>query len=265
MKKQSSEVKIGLIQMRCEKAALTENLNIISQYIAEAEEKGIDILALPEASITGYNDRMKHPEAVIPLDGAEIDAVLNMTKGREVTVLAGFIETNPGSKPFVTQAVIRDGQLIGCYRKKTIVDDDINWLTPGETVAVFTHDDLKFGIAICSDLVNEEIFADCARQGAQIVFELAAPGLHGEQSTRNWRSGFEWWEGECRKYLEGYAQKYGIWIAVATQSGRTIDEDFPGGGYVFAPDGHRAYATPDWSPGAVYLSLDLKTHEVTEL
>ncbi|MFW9969687.1 MAG: hypothetical protein ACFFDF_05760, partial [Candidatus Odinarchaeota archaeon] len=73
------------------------------------------------------------------------------------------------------------------------------------------------------------------------------------------------WEGECLKYLSGYARKYGIWIAVATQAGRTVDEDFPGGGYVFAPDGNRVYATPDWLPGSAYIELDLKAYRITEL
>ena len=49
---------------------------------------------------------------------------------------------------------------------------------------------------------------------------------------------------------------------MATQAGRTVDEDFPGGGYVFAPNGERAYATADGSPGAAYLGLDLETGHV---
>lgn len=57
--------------------------------------------------------------------------------------------------------------------------------------------------------------------------------------------------------LGRYAQKYKLWIAVATQAGRTIDEDFPGGGYVFSPDGKRVFNTLNWSPQAVYLELDL--------
>ncbi|UCH32538.1 MAG: hypothetical protein JSV05_03930, partial [Candidatus Bathyarchaeota archaeon] len=51
--------------------------------------------------------------------------------------------------------------------------------------------------------------------------------------------------------------KYDLWVAVATQAGRTVDEDFPGGGYVFAPNGQCLYATPNWSPNAVYLDINL--------
>jgi len=260
-------LKIGLIQMRCEKAAITENLEIISNYIAEADRKGVDILAFPEASITGYIDRnlSKYPGAIIQRDGVEIETVCRMTERRYLTALVGFIEENPNGKPFITQAVIRDGQITGCYRKMNIVDEDTDWFSPGESTSVFKHDGICFGLAICADISKEEVFAECARQGARIVFELAAPGLYGEQATRNWRTGFEWWEGECRKYLAGYAEKCGIWIAVATQAGRTIDEDFPGGGYVFAPDGTRVFATKDWNPCTIYLEIDIKNNRITEI
>ena len=265
MKNGSHTLRTGLVQMFCEKGDIDNNLRRHGEYIDEAESKGVDILVFPEASITGYNDRMKHPEAIINRDGDEIDTLCKMTTKRKMTVLAGFVEENPGGKPFITQAVIKEGRATGFYKKRTIVDDDIYWISSGGDCPVFRYNGLKFGIAVCSDIDNEAVFAEYARQGVHIVFECAAPGLYGEQATRNWRSGFEWWEGVCRKKLEVYTKKYGIWIAVATQAGRTSDEDFPGGGYVFSPDGDRVYATTDWSPGAIYLEIDLTGHRVIEL
>jgi predicted amidohydrolase len=258
-------IKIGLIQMYCEKAAMADNLARLPHYLDEATALNVDIVGFPEMSITGYADPTKYPEAIIRLNGPEVAQVLEMTRGKPVTVLVGLIEENPMGKPFITQIVVRDGQLLGHYRKVTIKEEEADWFSPGETVPVFTHNGLTFGIAICADLGNEQVYAECARQGAKIVFELAAPGLYGEQATRNWQSGFEWWEGECRKYLSQYTQTYGIWVAVATQAGRTIDEDFPGGGYVFAPKGQRLYATPDWSADAVYLEIDMATSQVSPL
>jgi predicted amidohydrolase len=251
--------------MHCEKGAIQQNLDSLSRYLSEAERRRIDIIGFPEANITGYNDRGKYPNAVVSLGGEEIASVLKMTEGKKFIVLAGIIEKNPVGKPFVTHIVARDGILVGYYRKRRIVDDDVDWLSGGGEIPVFSHNGIKFGLALCSDIDTEEIFTECARQGAEIVFELAAPGLYGEQASRNWRSGFEWWEGVCQKHLPAYTKKYGIWIAVATQAGRTVDEDFPGGGYVFAPDGNRLYATPDWLPGPAYIELDLKTYRVTEL
>ena len=233
--------------------------------MTEAAQQGVEIIGLPEMSLTGYADPNRYPQAVLGLDGPEVGRLLRLTQGFPVTVLAGLIEGRAGNKPYITQIVAREGRLLGYYRKLTIAEDEIAWFSAGETVPVFQHRDLTYGLAICADIGNEAVFAECARQGAQLVFELAAPGLYGEQATRDWRSGFTWWEGECQSHLSRYARQYNLWIAVATQAGRTVDEDFPGGGYLFAPDGRRLYATPDWSPGVVYLGLKLEQAEVVLL
>jgi predicted amidohydrolase len=251
--------------MRCEKAAVAANLESISQYLTVAKERKVDIVALPEMSITGYADTTRYPQAILRLDGPEVNQFVELTKGNPATVLAGIIEENPLKKPFITQLVARDGKLLGYYRKINIKDDEELWFSPGEATPIFRHRSTTFGLAICADISNEAVFAACARQRAKIVFELAAPGLYGEQATRNWQNGFNWWKGECQKYLSYYAAKYKYWISVATQAGRTTDEDFPGGGYVFAPDGGCLYATPDGSAGAVYLELDLDNNKVSEI
>lgn len=264
-------LRIGLVQMRCEKAAIAGNLQEISHHLDAARERRLDIIGFPEMSITGYADPTRYPQAVISLDGPELRRFLELTHGCPATVLAGLIEANTGQvtgspgKPFITQVAARDGALLGFYRKRTIVDDEVAWFAPGDTVPVFQHAALTFGIAICADISNETVFAGCARQGAQIIFELAAPGLYGEQATRSWQSGFDWWRGECHARLGAYARQHQQWIAVATQAGRTIDEDFPGGGYLFSPTGECLAATPDWSPGALYLEIDLATRQVSPI
>jgi predicted amidohydrolase len=257
--------RIGLIQMVCEKAACKQNLETIAHYLDEATARDLDFVGFPEMNLTGYADPTKYPEAVIGLDGPEVRQFLKLTERCPATVLAGFIEANPQGKPFITQIVARRGAVQGIYRKVTIEDEEVAWFTPGHDVPVFRAAGVTFGIAICADIGNEAVYAACARQGAQIVFELAAPGLYGEQATRNWDSGYAWWEGECQKYLSHYAREYGLWIGVATQAGRTVDEDFPGGGYVFVPGGERVYATADYTPGAVYLELDWGDKHVKEL
>jgi predicted amidohydrolase len=248
-------LKIGLVQMNCEKGAVAENRAEIVRQVAAAAERGVDILAFPEMSLTGYNNPHNYPEAIIRLDGPEVAALLAETRPYPVTILVGLIEANPSGKPFITHIVAREGELLGYYRKVTIKNEEVEWFSAGDGVPVFQHNDLTFGLAICADIGNETVFAACARQGARIVFEVAAPGLYGEQATRNWAAGFEWWGGDCRHYLGRYAQTYGLWIAVATQAGRTCDEDFPGGAFLFGPDDREHFATPDWSAGVVYLEL----------
>lgn len=250
-------LRIALIQQVCEKAAIQQNLDAVSQKLAEASARQIDIVGFPEMNITGYADPTRCPQAVIRLDGPEMADFLARTTAFPGIVLAGLIEENPGRKPYITQMAAQQGRLIGAYRKVTIQDEEVDWFSAGESVPVFQYQQLTFGIAICADISNPQVFEACQRQGAQMVFELAAPGLYGDQSTRDWKSGYDWWEGECQTHLSAYARQFGLWIATATQAGRTIDEDFPGGGYLFAPSGRRVYATDDGAAVAVYLEVDL--------
>lgn len=251
-------LRIAIIQQRCEKAAFAQNLAGVCTVLEEAAAREVDIAAFPEMNLTGYADPTRYSGAVLRLNGPEMAEFLRRTAFFPGMVLAGLIEENPGRKPFITQVAARRGELAGVYRKVTIVDEEVDWFSAGEGVPVFRHDSLTFGIAICADIHNPAVFADCARQDARLVFELAAPGLYGEQATRDWHSGYAWWESECRQHLGAYARQYSLWIAVATQAGRTVDEDFPGGGYLFNPAGERVFATPDGSPGMAYI-------EITEL
>jgi predicted amidohydrolase len=256
---------IALVQMRCEKGAIDDNLAAIQASIQAADSRDVDIICFPEMSITGYIDPTQRPEAVLRVDSPEVARFARLTEGTGVTALAGIVETNPAGKPFITQLVASEGWLHGAYRKQTIADDEVQWFAPGADVPVFSHPKALFSIAICADIGNAEVFAARARQGAQVIFEAAAPGLYGPQATRDWRSGYEWWRGECMTKLGQYARDNRVAIAVATQAGRTVDEDFPGGGYVFGPDGSCLATTTDWSAGILYATLALNDREQEEV
>ena len=251
--------------MRCEKAAIFENLESMNDYLVEAAALQVDIVGFPEMSLTGYADPTRYPQVMLNLNGPEIARFLRVTRWFPGTVLAGFVEANPGGKPFITHIAARQGVLSGVYRKITIRDEEVEWFTAGQSIPVFQHDALTFGVAICADLKNRQVFSQINGQGARFIFELAAPGLYGDQETRDWQAGFEWWRGECQKYLASYARDDNAWILVATQAGRTVDEDFPGGAFVFAPGGKRVFATPDGSTRAVFLEIDLNNGVVREL
>lgn len=258
-------MRVGLIQMVCEKAAMAENLEIIGHYLAEAAARQIDIVGFPEMSITGYADPTRYPESQLTLGSPEVKQFLTLTEKFSGIVLAGMIEANPNGKPFITHLIAREGVLLGHYRKITIEDEEVEWFSAGDQVPLFHYGSLPFSVAICADLTNREVFVRGQAQGARVAFLLAAPGLYGDQATRNWAESYAWWEGECRQYLGGFAKELGIWILVATQAGRTRDEDFPGGAFVFAPNGERVFTTADWQPGAVWLEVDVEVGAVTEI
>lgn len=253
-------LRIALVQMLCPKGDVDGNLRAIERQVREAAARGVDLLLFPEMSITGYIDPAKWPDAVLTLESAAIRRFVALTDGLPMAASAGLVEHNPAGKPFITQLVARDGAMIVVYRKITVVDEEADWFAPGAAPCAFIHEGNVCGLAICADIDNPGLFAACAERGARLVLHAAAPGLYGEQATRDWQSGFDWWRGECHEKLGGYARQHGLWIATATQAGRTVDEDFPGGGYVFAPDGRCAAESADWSPGFLDAELPLAIH-----
>lgn len=251
-------LKIGLVQMVCEKAAIEQNLQAIQDYTRQALAQNVDFLCFPEMSITGYINPQKDLDAILTLDSPVVGRFVEMSRDHTMTLLAGIVENNPlpGGKPFITQLVARQGHLLGFYRKITIDSDEAPFFDPGpEKITAFPVGSSNFGVSICADINNPSLFREYARLGAGFILEAAAPGLYGSQAERNWESGYNWWKGECETRLGRYARENSVYIAVATQAGRTRDEDFPGGGYLFGPDGTLMAATADWSPGMLVVTV----------
>ena len=253
---------IALVQMRSEKGAIAANLAATAAYLRQATEAGANIAVFPEASLTGYVDPTRYPQAALGLDGPEMAEFVALTRGSSVTAIAGLLEARPGGAlPYLTQIAVRDGALLGVYRKRTIPAEEAHLFAPGPDSAantpIFSAAGVSCGLAVCADIDCPAVFADAARAGAQLVFECAAPGLYGAQETRDWRSGHAWWRGECHMKLGRYAGDYGLFIGVATAAGRTSDEDFPGGGYVFGPDGACLAETADWREGMLVAEVPI--------
>lgn len=248
----TAPLRLALVQMRCEKADIAGNLRRIVDETSAAAARGIDVVCFPEMSLTGYIDPTRQPDGVIDVDGPEVAALREATGALSCLIVAGLVERNPAGKPFITQIALRGGELLVVYRKRTVIDEESEWFTPGAPSSpVVEHAGWQIGLAICADIECADIFRDSAEAGARIIVECAAPGLDGAQATRNWQAGFDWWRDECHTKLGGYAKELGVYIAVATQAGRTMDEDFPGGGYLFGPDGTCLAETPDWRDGVL--------------
>lgn len=253
--KMKKKIKIGLVQMNCEKAAIDRNLLLMEEYIIACQTNKVNIVCFPEMNITGYIDPNKHPNAVLSFDHIAIRQVVQYSSLYSICIIAGFVEHNPKGKPYINQFVAHNGKLLGYYRKKTIKDEEADWFSPGDQQPTFSVLGLTFGLSVCADIDDPSIFGEYAQKGATMVFESAAPGLYGEQENRNWSSGYNWWRSNCIEKLGKYAAEESIFIGVATQAGRTIDEDFPGGGYLFDPQGKCLAESGDWEASVLYVQI----------
>ncbi|HEX9991020.1 MAG TPA: carbon-nitrogen hydrolase family protein [Chloroflexia bacterium] len=235
-------LKIALAQMRCEKGDWQGNLVRASEYMACASTEGCHIVIFPEMGLSGYCEPSKFPHAAQPLDSIWVKRFVDMAAQHGIAASGGFIEANPAGKPFITQILAQDGRVAAAYRKIHVVDEEAELFSPGGGVAIFNlrlpHGDLPCGLAVCADSDRPDLFAEMARKGARIIFHSSAPGLYVRRTDEgSWREGFEWYQSYLAERLPAWARDNRLFIAVATQTGATIDEDFPGGSFIFGPDG----------------------------
>ena len=250
-------MKVALVQMRCEKGQIARNLTRTAEIVEEAADVGADLVCFTEMSVTGYVDPRAYPDAVLEWDDPRLSPLFEASRRTGITVCAGIAERNLSSKPFTSHGVIRDGELLGAYRKINLPPDQVDGFSLGTAPLVHRHGEVDIGLAICADIDSEALFRNYAESGVKVVLSSSAPGLDGSRRARDWRAGYAWWRAECRAKLGACARKYGLHIAVATQAGRTVDEDFPGGGYLFDDRGDLVAQTTDGSEGM--LVVDIRT------
>lgn len=113
-----------------------------------------------------------------------------------------------------------------------------------------------FGIAELGEGRVDYPFDEPAAAGAEVIFFCAAPGRYGRRTDEEgWRAGHAWWESCGLADARRHAVRTGAWVALATQAGSAVDEDFPGIAALVAPAGEVVARLPEWRAGTLVVSL----------
>jgi len=234
-----------LSALRCEKGAIDLNLAEHRRVLRDAREEGCAIALLPEMSLTGSVDPAHNPERLVALDHPAVGALVAASRELRVAAVFGIAERTADG-PFITQVVAAGGRVAGVQRKRHLGEGEEAFRASAHD-GVFDVAGTRFAIAICAEGGQDRPFAHATAVGAELVCFPAAPGLHGRRSTETeWRAGWDWWCGSALGDAQRHARDRGLWIAIATQAGSTIDEDFPGLAALVSPRGEVVAQSPDW-------------------
>lgn len=247
---------IALVQMFSEKGDTKSNLLKTKELIRRSVKSGAEIVVFPEMSLTGYFASKKYLDATLQLNSKEVLEIVKLSEELGVTIIFGIGEQSD-DKYYITQIVAQEGELIGCYHKHNVINDEANIFELGKELSTFSIGEIKFGITICADIDRPELFREYADRGCNVVFECASPDLYGDRENRDWEKGYLWWRQNCVEKIGKYSKDNEIKIAVATGSGRNLEDDFPGGGYLFSENGEIITETRDCKQEILVLEIEI--------
>jgi NAD+ synthase (glutamine-hydrolysing) len=175
------QLRIGLAQINATVGDVAGNAERVATSIAEARRQGVDLLAFPEMSITGY------PPEDLLLKPSFIDRAIQTTRDLApltagMTVVVGTVDRD--FDLYDAAAVLHDGQWAGVYRKRFLpnygVFDENRYFMPGTKNPVFVRGATVIGVNVCEDIwypggpVEEQVL----RGGAEVVINVSASPYH---------------------------------------------------------------------------------------
>jgi len=156
----------------CQVPDIRENIDAslewIERFAMQAEEKNVSVICFPECFLQGYlTDEQSAKKHAVNLTSATFKIILQRLAKYKALIVFGLIEQDIQGL-FNTAVVIRDGELIGKYRKTHLLDGE-RIFKAGSEYPVFQINGLKFGINICYDTQFSEAAKNVAKQGATLI------------------------------------------------------------------------------------------------
>ncbi|ALA20513.1 putative amidohydrolase [Chelatococcus caeni] len=157
-----------------------ENADTVVRLMRDAAAGGAALLVLPEGILARD---IADPDIVLtsaqPLDGRFMQQVLAASHGSDLTVMTCIHVPNGRGRVFNVLVTVRDGAIIGSYRKLHLYDafaaqESVN-VEPGDEIPPLVEvAGLKVGTMTCYDLRFPELARRLAVDGAEVIVVPAA-------------------------------------------------------------------------------------------
>ncbi|MCB8942307.1 MAG: carbon-nitrogen family hydrolase [Ardenticatenaceae bacterium] len=154
-----------------------QNLATARRMVAEAAQRGSDVVVLPELWSTGY-DLENAARYATPTDAGIFAEAAQLARQNGIAILGSCLsllgeDAHKDAKYGNTAVYINsDGQILGQYSKIHLFQlmDEHLYLTGGEKLTVVETEWGLGGLSICYDLRFPELFRAYALSGVQMVF-----------------------------------------------------------------------------------------------
>jgi predicted amidohydrolase len=234
-------------------------LATVRALIAQARERGVDLLVIPEAAIGGYVETLNgdtDPPPPLAPDGPELAAVAEMAG--DMVVCIGFCEDGGGGVRYNAAACVTGSGLLGLHRKVHLPLDEHRFTTAADSLAAFDTPVGRLGMLICYDKAFPEAARTLALDGAEILCFLSAWPRSATNAAERLEDDRQWRRSEL--WDRARAAENSMFVVSANQTGSFGRLDFLGGARVVGPGGDPMAETT--SDGGLAIATADVAHEV---
>jgi predicted amidohydrolase len=250
------EVGIGIAQISATPFEVDANRDICRRAIRQSFDSGADIVILPELIVSGYvaDARNLFPIAE-GLDGPTVSQWTDLAGEAGGYIVGGFAERD-GEHLFNSAVAVGPSGPIAHYRKAHLFAEEKVAFAPGDLGFPVARTRFgTIGICVCYDLRFVEVVRIMALRGADLICVPTAwlPGYDQER-----------WDSEGMspqgRGAELQANLNQVFIAAASQAGRSGDCDFLGSSVLVDPFGKRVIGPLSGSEAEVVVArVDIGT------
>ena len=254
--------KLGMAQMMVEAGKPDANLDRANARIAEAANKGAQIVLLPGAMDLGWTDPSAKTMAYEIPDGKTCRRLRDAAAKNNIYVCAGIIEKD-GDKTY-NAAVIIDptGKVILAHRKLNELDIAHDLYDQGDKLNVVPTPLGVLGLYICADATahGNVLSNSLGYMGADIILSPCAWAVPPGFDNKATPYGDTW-----RKVYKPVSEMFDLWVVGVSNVGKIEagpwkNWDCIGNSLVYAPGGKEVLQAPygDKADTLIYVDITLK-------
>lgn len=226
-------MKIGAAQFASESGDLDANLDIHLDWIARGRSKRLDILVMPEMSLTGHYGTDTLLQTAMTCSDPRLMRLAE--EAGDMIVVVGFIEEGLAAQFYNTAAMLKGGKVVHLHRKVNLANygklDEGKHFATGRFVETYSLDkDWRAGLLICADLWNPALTHLAFLRGATLMITPVSSGIEAVSPGFNNPNG---WALSMRFY----SMVYGAPSIMVNRTGVEKELTFWGGSRIIDPFG----------------------------
>lgn len=265
-------MKVALIQMSCT-PNVEFNLQKLAKGIAQAAQRGAELVVLQELHNTPYFCQTENPDLfdlAEPIPGPSTDFFGTLARQFGVVIVASLFERRAAGLYHNTAVVIeKDGTIAGKYRKMHIPDDPAYYekfyFTPGDLGFEPIDTSVgRLGVQVCWDQWYPEGARLMALRGADLLIYPTAIGYESSDTPEEQARQREAWTTVQR----GHAVTNGLPVIAVNRtghepdpSGQTHGIQFWGSSFVAGPQGEFLFRADIEEEVVAIVDIDLQRSE----